>query len=77
MITFKAVTDATVTKIQMVLPGGSTATYTTSKAVDNGDGTLTWTVTRIITLTTEINLKVKTPAGWATDYVGNVKVTIA
>ena len=77
MITFKAVTDATVTKIQMVLPGGSTATYTTAKAVDNGDGTLTWTVTRTITLSTEINLKVKTPAGWATDYVGNVKVTIA
>ncbi len=76
-ITFKAITDATVTKIQMVLPGGSTSTYTTSKAVDNGDGTLTWTITRTITLTTEINLRVKTPAGWASDYVGNVKVTIA
>ncbi len=76
-ITFKVVTDTTVTKIQMVLAGGSTSTYTTSKAVNNGDGTLTWTVTRTFTKSQDINLKVKTPAGWGTESVGNVKVTIA
>ncbi len=76
-ITFKAITDKTVNKIQFVLPGGSTSTYTTSKAVDNGDGTLTWTVTRTFTTSRDISLKVKTPAGWATEFSGNVKVTIA
>ena len=76
-ITFKAITDKTVNKIQFVLPGGSTSTYTTSKAVDNGDGTLTWTITRTFTTNRDISLKVKTPAGWATEFSGNVKVTIA
>ncbi|MBO5359500.1 MAG: FIVAR domain-containing protein [Clostridia bacterium] len=75
-ITFKAITDTTVTKIQMVLAGGSTSTYTTSKAVNNGDGTLTWTITRTFTKSQDINLKVKTPSGWGTESVGNVKVTI-
>ena len=75
-ITFKVITDTSVSKIQMVLAGGSTSTYTKSKAVDNGDGTLTWTITRTFSKSQDINLKVKTPAGWGTESVGNVKVTI-
>ena len=77
VVTFKVITDTTVTKVQFVLPGGSTSTYTTSKAVNNGDGTLTWTITRTFSQNRDISLKVKTPAGWGTEFVGNVKVTIA
>ena len=77
VVTFKVITDTTVTKVQFVLPGGSTSTYTTSKAVNNGDGTLTWTITRTFSQSRDISLKVKTPAGWGTEFVGNVKVTIA
>ena len=77
VVTFKVITDTTVTKVQFVLPGGSTSTYTTSKAVNNGDGTLTWTITRTFSQDRDISLRVKTPAGWGTEFVGNVKVTIA
>ena len=77
VVTFKVITDTTVTKVQFVLPGGSTSTYTTSKAVNNGDGTLTWTITRTFSQNRDISLRVKTPAGWGTEFVGNVKVTIA
>ena len=75
-ITFKAVTPSTTVKIQFVFADGGTSTYSKDKAVDNGDGTLTWTVTRTFTKAQNINLKVKTPAGWATEYTGNVQVAI-
>ena len=76
VITFKAVTDANALKVQFVFADGGTSTYTKSKAVDNGDGTLTWTITRVFSKSQDINLKVKAPTGWATEYSGNVVVTI-
>ncbi len=76
VITFKAVTDASALKVQFVFADGGTSTYTKSKAVDNGDGTLTWTITRVFSKSQDINLRVKAPTGWATEYSGNVVVTI-
>ena len=76
VITFKAVTDANALKVQFVFADGGTSTYTKSKAVDNGDGTLTWTITRVFSKSQDINLKVKAPTGWATEFSGNVVVTI-
>lgn len=76
VITFKAVTDANALKVQFVFADGGTSTYTKSKAVDNGDGTLTWTITRVFSTSQDISLKVKAPTGWATEYSGNVVVTI-
>ncbi len=77
VITFKAVTDANAIKVQFVFADGGTSTYTREKAVDNGDGTLTWTITRVFKQNVDINLRVKAPTGWATEYSGNVVVTMA
>ncbi len=76
VVTFKAITDASATKIQFVFADGGTSTYTKSKAVDNGDGTLTWTVTRVVQKDVSIGLKVKTPTGWATEISGQVTVDV-
>ena len=62
--------------IQFVFADGGTSTYTKSKAVDNGDGTLTWTVTRVVQKDVSIGLKVKTPTGWATEISGQVTVDV-
>ncbi|MBQ3499160.1 MAG: FIVAR domain-containing protein [Clostridia bacterium] len=77
VITFKAVTDSNAIKVQFVFADGGTSTYTRTKAVDNGDGTLTWTITRVFKQNVDINLRVKAPTGWATEYSGNVVVTMA
>ena len=76
VITFKAVTDANAIKVQFVFADGGTSTYTRTKAVDNGDGTLTWTITRVFAFDQDIDLRVKAPTGWATEYSGNVIVDI-
>ena len=76
LITFKAVTDATAIKVRFVFADGGTSTYSRGYAVDNGDGTLTWTITRVFNRDQDINLSVKAPTGWGAEYSGNVKVTI-
>ncbi len=76
VLTFKAVTDANATKVRFVFADGGTSTYSKGYAVDNGDGTLTWTITRTFAKSQNINLSVKTPAGWSAEYQGNVVVTI-
>ena len=76
-VVFKAITDDTAVKVQFVFADGGTSTYSKAAyAVDNGDGTLTWTITRIINADQDINLRVKAPTGWATEYSGNVKIDV-
>lgn len=75
VITFTAVTDATAIKVQFMFADGGTSTYSQNKSVNNGDGTRTWTITRVFSRSQDINLRVKAPTGWG-ESIGNVVVTI-
>ncbi len=75
---FEVITNAKTQKVQFIY-SGTTATYTPSmvQVVDNGDGTLTWTIEKNISTYGEndIMLKAKSSSGW-TEAVSYGTVTV-
>jgi len=66
-VTFRVVTPTDVKKVQLNLANGNTSTYTTEKAVVEGD-TLVWTITRTFRSgdVGDCVVKTKTISGWTT-----------
>ncbi|MCQ2471564.1 MAG: InlB B-repeat-containing protein [Clostridia bacterium] len=75
---FEVITNAKTQKVQFIY-SGTTATYTPTmvQVVDNGDGTLTWTIEKNISTYGEndIMIKAKSSLGW-TDAVSYGTVTV-
>ena len=67
--TFKVVTDPQVTKIQFIMPKGSTMTYTTANSYIGEDGLRYWTVSRKLSAHGTYGLKIKYGYTWlSTDF---------